>query len=128
MRPLSQNVLTVLALVVLSAGAAQPTAAQGKSHGKGGATASPGHAKKQVATPARAVSVTRDVLVAQGYEVVRVESVNDTQVIYYRRGNMGRGKGKGPIVKMIVRPTPDRIVFVSAPSKALVEINLRLGQ
>jgi hypothetical protein len=48
--------------------------------------------------------------------------------VYYRRGNMGRGKGKGPIEKIVIRPEPDRVVFVSAPPRGLmVDINVRLG-
>jgi hypothetical protein len=47
-------------------------------------------------------------------------------VIYYRRGNMGRGKGKGPVVKMIVRRVENRIVFLDTPDAILVDINVRL--
>ena len=81
-----------------------------------------------MASPQRAVSVAREVLVAQGFTVVRVEELSGRQVVYYRRGNMGRGKGQGPLMKMYVRPTADRIVFEQAPPKALIEINLKLGQ
>jgi len=31
-------------------------------------------------------------------------------------------------MKMYVRPAADRIVFEQAPPKALIEINLKLGQ
>src|ERR1044072_7608597 len=69
----------VLLLSLLAA----PLAAQGRGHGP----------KKEFAVaPDRAVSVTRDVLVHQGYEVVRIETVGNDQVVWYRRGNMGRGK------------------------------------
>ena len=99
--------------------------AQGKGHGAKGVP--PGHAKKKV-TADDAILVTREVLVSHGYEVVRVELVQGTRVVYYRRGNMGRGKGKGPIEKIVIRPEPDRIVFVSQPPKAvMVNINVRLG-
>jgi hypothetical protein len=37
------------------------------------------------------VSVTRTVLVRQGYDVVRVERVGTTQIVYCRAGNHGRG-------------------------------------
>jgi len=104
--------LIVFALVV---SAALPLHAQGR-----------GHNKEFVVAPDRAISVTREVLVRQGYEVVRIETVGDDQVIYYRRGNMGRGKGKGPIVKMIVRRVQNRVVFVDTPDAVLVDINLRL--
>jgi hypothetical protein len=87
-----------------------------------------GHRPKRefVVAPDRAISVTRDVLGRQGFEVVRIETVGNDRVIYYRRGNMGRGKGKGPIVKMIVRRVENRIVFLETPDAVLVDINLRL--
>ena len=103
----------VLLLSLLAA----PLAAQGRGHGP----------KKEFAVaPDRAVSVTRDVLVHQGYEVVRVETVGNDQVVWYRRGNMGRGKGKGPPMKMIIRREVNRIVFVDTPDAVLVDINVRL--
>ena len=85
-----------------------------------------GPKKEFVVAPDRAISVTRDVLGKQGFEVVRIEVVGNDRVIYYRRGNMGRGKGKGPIVKMIVRRVENRIVFLDTPDAILVDINLRL--
>ena len=102
--------------------------AQGKGNGTKIAHAPPGHAKKKVVTVDHAIVVTREVLVSHGFEVVRVELVQGTRVVYYRRGNMGRGKGKGPIEKIVIRPEPDRVVFVSQPPKGLmIDINLRLG-
>jgi hypothetical protein len=115
--------LTVAAFLVLSA--VSPVLAQGKGH----ATARglpPGQAKKQV-TPAQAVVVSRDVLVLHGFEVVRVETIRTGQVIYYRRGNNGRGRGLGPVEKMIVRPSGSTVVFEAAPAKVLVDIRVRLG-
>jgi len=87
-----------------------------------------GHGPKRefVVEPSRARSVTREVLVHQGFEVVRIETVGHDEVVYYRRGNMGRGKGKGPVVKMIIRRVENRIVFVDTPDAVLVDINLRL--
>ena len=100
--------------------------AQGKGHGK--SHVPPGHAKKKVVTADQAIVVTREVLVSHGYEVVRVELVQGTRVVYYRRGNMGRGRGKGPIEKIVIRPEPDRVVFVAQPPRGLmVDINVRLG-
>ena len=102
--------------------------AQGKSHAAKGAHVPPGQAKKKVVTADQAIVATRQVLVSHGYEVVRVELVQGTRVVYYRRGNMGRGKGKGPIEKIVIRPEPDRVVFVSQPPRGLmIDINLRLG-
>jgi hypothetical protein len=100
-------------------------AAQGKGNGKSHKTP-PGHAKKQVTT-SQAIIVSRDILVAHGYQVVRVETVEHAHVIYYRRGNNGRGRGLGPVERMIIKPAGEIVVFESAPSKVLVDINLRLG-
>ena len=111
--------LTVAAFLVLSA--VSPVLAQGKGH----ATARglpPGQAKKQV-TPAQAIVVSRDVLLLHGFEVVRVETIRTGQV----RGNNGRGRGLGPVEKMIVRPSGSTVVFEAAPAKVLVDIRVRLG-
>lgn len=123
---------TALALGLMIAPGA---AAQGHGHGREGREHGheksehepPGQAKKHVVTMDRATVVTRDMLVKHGYEVVRVEWVRGTQVVYYRRGNHGRGWGRGPVEKMIIRPEPDRVVFESAPPKVLVDINVQLG-
>ena len=102
--------------------------AQGKSHAAKGGQVPPGQAKKKVVTADQAIVATREVLVSHGYEIVRVELVQGTRVVYYRRGNMGRGRGKGPIEKIVIRPEPDRVVFVSQPPRGLmIDINLRLG-
>jgi hypothetical protein len=104
--------LLLAGLLVL---AAAPASAQGR-----------GHKKEFAVAPDRAVSVTREVLVRQGYDVVRIETVGNDQVVYYRRGNMGRGKGKGPPMKMIIRRVENRVVFVDTPDAVLVDINVRL--
>lgn len=104
--------LALSALVLLTAA---PSGAQGR-----------GHKKEFVVAPDRAISVTREVLVRQGYEVVRIEVVGNDRVIYYRRGNRGRGKGKGPLVKLIVRRVENRVVFLDTPDAILVDINIRL--
>lgn len=51
------------------------------------------------------------------------------QVIRYRRGSMDRGRGKGPLVRMIVRPAATYYV-VEAPGLAsaiVKEITQQLG-
>jgi len=108
---MKRSVLAILTLVLLAA----PAAAQGR-----------GPKREFVIAPDRAMSVTREVLVRQGFEVVRIETVGNDRVIYYRRGNMGRGKGKGPMVKMIIRRVENRMVFVDAPDAILADINVRL--
>ena len=86
-----------------------------------------GHGPKRYAvTTDRAIVITRDVLVRQGYEVIRIEDRGADRIIWYRRGNMGRGRGKGPPMKFIVRRVENRIVFVDAPSAILVDIDIRL--
>jgi len=103
--------------------------AQGKGNGKShGEHVPPGQAKKRIVTADQAIVVTRDVLVSHGYEVVRVDVVRGTRVVYYRIGNRGHGKGRGPIERIVIRPEPDRVVFVSQPPRGLmVDINVRLG-
>ena len=117
-------IFTAFLLLVASGAAARSLSAQGKS--KHGGHVPPGHAKKVVSAD-DAVIVTREVLVRHGYEVVRIERVSYGRVVYYRRGNMGRGRGKGPVVKMIVRSSPERVVFEAAPRGVLIDINVRLG-
>ena len=85
-----------------------------------------GHKREFVVAPDRARSITREVLVHQGFEVVRIETVGNDQIVYYRRGNMGRGKGKGPVVKMVIRRVQNKIVFLNTPDAILADINVRL--
>jgi hypothetical protein len=106
---------SLLALAVLGSLVALPAAAQGR-----------GPKKEFVVAPTRAMSVTRDVLVRQGFEVIRVEVVGNDRIVYYRRGNMGRGKGKGPPMKMMIRQVGNRVVFLDAPDAVLVDINVKL--
>ena len=120
MRLASQILLAAIVAAALPAAAS----AQGKSKEAKSET----HAtRKARPTTDRAIVVTREVLVKHGFEVVRVVAVDGAQVVYYRRGNMGRGKGKGPVEKMIIRPAPDRFIFEAAPKGVTVDINLRLG-
>jgi len=118
------STLSIIALLSVLGAVVAPAHAQGKSGAK--RSVPPGHAKKHV-TPGDAVVVTRDVLVRYGYTVVRVDRVRETQVIYYRRGNNGRGRGLGPVEKMVVRPSGTIVVFEAAPEKVLLDIRVRLG-
>ena len=121
-RLLSSLLIAIALTVAVSPAQAQE---QGRKGGKPAATP-PGQAKKQV-TSAQAVIVSREILVKYGYQIVRVETVRGTEVIYYRRGNNGRGRGLGPIEKMVVRPSGTIVVFEAAPEKVLIDIKLRLG-
>jgi hypothetical protein len=74
----------------------------------------------------RAVIVTRAVLGDRGYRVIRVERLGPTQVVYYRRGNMGRGKGQGPLRKMVIRTVRNRVIFEETEPDVLLDIDVRL--
>ena len=41
-------------------------------------------------------------------------------------GNMGRGKGKGPIQRMVIRTVQDRVMFEDTEPSVLVDIDVRL--
>jgi hypothetical protein len=82
--------------------------------------------KQYVVTTERAISVTRMVLIHQGYTVVRVQQVGPNRVIYYRAGNMGKGKGKGPLRRMVIRTVRDRVWFEEADPAVLVDIDVKL--
>ena len=83
-------------------------------------------AARKVST-SQAVVVTRDVLVSNGYQVVNVVPTGVTQVIYYRRGNRGNGRGLGPVEKIVVVPAGDVVRFQSVPAPLLGTILRRLG-
>ena len=92
-----------------------PAQAQGKSKHK-----------EYAVTHERALSVSRMVLIRQGYTVVRVQRVGTTHVLYYRRGNMGRGKGKGPMQRMVIRTVRDRVLFEETEPSVLIDIDVKL--
>ena len=137
-----------IAIASMLVAAAMPAAAQGKSKAQGAekknektvVVTSKGEvvsdrkidkaidkaARKRVTT-GQAVIVTRDVLVANGYRVINVEPTGTTQVIYYRRGNMGNGRGLGPVRKIYVVPSGDVVRFTSVPDPLLGTILRRLG-
>jgi len=120
--------MLVVALLV----AVAPLAGQGRGGGHEndqGNGPGRGHGPKRYGVaPDRAVVVTREVLVRQGFEVVRIETVGNDQVVWYRAGNRGRGRGKGPPVKMVIRrdPVANKVVFLETPSPILVDIDVRL--
>jgi len=82
--------------------------------------------KKYRVSTDRAIVVTREVLVRQGFEVIRIEERGPDQVVWYRAGNRGKGKGKGPPVKMVIHREADRVIFVDTPSSLLIDIDVRL--
>jgi hypothetical protein len=144
-----------VAIAAMLSAAAMPVYAQGKSKGKGtekknekpvvvtttskgevaSAAKSANRGDKATAaakgpkrvTTSQAVIVTRDVLVRNGYQIVNVVPSGTTQVIYYRRGNMGRGRGLGPVEKIYVVPSGEVVAFRSVPDALLSTILKRLG-
>src|SRR5204862_6888580 len=98
--------LVIAALVVC----ATPLGAQGKGP------------KKYAVSNDRALIVTKKVLVKQGYEVVRVENSGRDYVVWYRRGNRGRGSGKGPQVKSVMHRTEDRELVISGSCCIVVAV------
>ena len=115
MPPRRRLLAALITLLALGTMAAAPAHAQGRGNGKRYAVSSD-----------RAMSVTRAVLDRQGFEVVRVVRSHDAQVIYYRAGNRGHGRGKGPLERMVIRTVERRIVFEETPSSILVDIDLNL--
>jgi hypothetical protein len=111
-RRFAAGLALVLGALALSAAPAQ---AQGK-----------GKDKHYAVTSDRAVNVTRTVLLRQGFDVVRIERVGATQVVYYRAGNHGRGKGKGPLERMVIRTVDRRVVFEEVPPAVMIDIDVNL--
>lgn len=114
--------LGVAAVLLMTALSTTPVLAQGRGHDRG----KPDPEKPKV-TVQLTVSTARDVLLKQGYEVVRVQPREGYQIIYYRAGNRGRGRGQGPPARMIVRQMDNRIVLEDAPEQVRVELGVRLA-
>jgi hypothetical protein len=106
-----------LAIIALFGMTAMPAQAQGRAKG---------HHKHYIVSTDKAVTVTRSVLVHQGYDVVRIERVGTTQVVYYKPGKRWRGKGRRPIHRMVIRTVRDRVLFEETDPSVLVDIDVRL--
>ena len=106
---------TVFGLAVTALALTAATTAQAQAKGKHYAVSSD-----------KAMTATRAVLQRKGYELVRVVNSGDAQVIYYRRGNNGRGRGGGPMERMVIRTVERRVVFEEVPSGLLLDIDLEL--
>src|SRR5918997_833464 len=115
MRGARQLLWSAIVFVALLGTTSTPGQAQGKSK-----------AKHYVVSSDKAVSVGRNVLVERGYHVVRVERVGPNRVIYFRRGNNGRGKGKGPLQRLVIRTVRERVVFEEAEPAILIDIDVKL--
>ena len=120
-------VLCAAAALSAASAIASPVLAQGKKGGAAPAAKTPpGQAKKSVTT-GEAVELSRNLLLKHGFTIVRVETVKGAQVIHYRAGNNGRGRGHGPVQTMIVRPAGNIVTFESAPEKVRLDIKVQLG-
>jgi hypothetical protein len=115
MRAFSRVLWSGLAAITLFGVVAAPVHAQGK-----------GKAKHYAVTSDRAITVTRTVLVERGYNVVRIERVGPTRVVYYRMKRNKHGKAIGPIQRMVIRTVRNRVVFEDAEPSVLVDIDLKL--
>ena len=126
MRSRSSILALMFGLLLAVSGTAQ---AQGKSKDHGPRKVPPGQAKKRVTVRDGVVSA-RAVLEERGYQVWRIEPMGTSQVVYYYRGNNGRGRGHGPVEKIYIRPgrEPDH-PLVEGPTRTLVlAIQARLGR
>jgi hypothetical protein len=108
------RVLALLGIVVGLAVCAAPLEAQNGGH------------KRYAVTTDRAYNITQEVLGRHGFNVVRIEVRGGDRIVYYRRGNMGRGRGKGPLQSLIIRRVENRIVFFHVPDAILADIDVRL--
>jgi hypothetical protein len=77
-------------------------------------------------TVTEAGAATREVLVAHGYEIMKVERVRSTEMIYYRRVG-APGRGPGPVKRLVIRRSGNRVVFESTPPRVLVDVHVQLG-
>lgn len=104
----------MLLFVAVAIGAA-PAWAQGKGKGP----------KRYKVKADNAIVITREVLVKQGFLVERVDDRDGVITVWYYRGNMGKGRGKGPLQKMVIRRVREELVF-EAPAAIMVDIDVRL--
>ena len=119
---LSRTLIRVLLLgVVLTAVDYASAEAQGRGRGQ---RAKP---KQEGISFELAITATRDVLGEKGFDVVRIEEDGDIQIVYYRRGNRGRGRGGGPVERLVIRKTDGRVQVEDAPDEIRVSIEIKLG-
>lgn len=121
MRLLSLRVAALGLAVCAAAGTAH---AQGRGSGgvppglakKGGLP--PGQAKK-IYRPDDGIVVLTDVFSHHGYTFIRMTPDRESRIVFYRYRN-------GPVRRVIVRPGPERLVFVNVPDVLLREVLGRL--
>jgi hypothetical protein len=64
----------------------------------------------------------RDAFNKRGYIVTRDRWVGDSRVVYYRQN-----RGRGPIRRMIIRPSGETVLFDSAPDDVVGDLRIRLN-
>ncbi len=99
-----------------------PAHAQGRGRGQNKA-----NKDKETVSIEIALTATREVLTERGFDVVRIEQEDDFQIVYYRRGNRGRGRGGGPVERLVIRWTPERVEVRDAPDEIRIGIEIKLG-
>lgn len=112
--PIRRILQTVALSALVAALAASPAAAQEK-------------AKKSFSVSVDvALEATTITLVEEGFDVVRLEPQEELLIVYYRRGNMGKGKGKGPMERMVIRRHRDVVVIEDVDPAILIKIEVAL--
>ncbi len=118
-RALFRTLLIGIALVTV---VLTPAHAQGRGRGQNKVKKD-----KETVSIEIAITATRDVLREKGFDVVRIEQEDDFQIVYYRRGNRGRGRGGGPVDRLVIRWTPERVEVRDAPDEIRIGIEIKLG-
>lgn len=105
-------------------------AASGTAHaqGRGSGGVPPGLAKKGGLPPGQAkkmyrpdegIVVLSDVFSHHGYTFIRMTPDGDSRIVFYRYKH-------GPVRRVVVRPGPERLVFVNVPDVVLREVVIKL--
>jgi hypothetical protein len=98
------------------------------AQGRGSGDVPPGLAKKGGLPPGQAkklyrpddgIVVLRDVFSHHGYTVVRTTREGESRIVFYRLRS-------GPIRRVIIRPGPERPVFMNVPDPLMHEIAIRM--
>ena len=110
----TRNWPLIVMIGVLLAVLASPAAAQGNSK------------KSFDVSVDVALEATKTTLVKEGFDVVKLESKDEYLIVHYRRGNMGKGKGKGPMQKLVIRRVKETVVFEEADPDLLIKIQVTL--
>src|SRR6185369_2084806 len=116
----------LLLALAISLTASHALHAQGKGKGHKAKGPPPGQLKKAI-TVDDGIRSARAVLGEHGYTVARVDQRGGTRTIYYYRGNNGRGRGHGPLQKMVIRPSAERVIIEGGAPSLMSLVRARLG-